>query len=169
MRQPALPDQPRTDSARLVVVEPSACPADELPCMAPGNRYLLPGQIYHLTHRCHDRKFLLRFGRDRDAYLFWLREALRRYGVTLLGYGVTCNHVHLVVHGTTAEAVSERSWQDPLSKSTAGDFTNYQGARQVRHTQRVGQFPWVTPAVPSPARKHILISVTARGSSYRDR
>ena len=75
--------------------------------MARANQYLLPGQVWHLTHRCHDRSFLLRFGRDRDAYLFWLREGLRRYAVTLLGYCVTCNHVHLVVYGAAEGAVSE--------------------------------------------------------------
>ena len=75
--------------------------------MARANRYLLPGQISHLTHRCHNRAFLLRFARDRDAYRFWLREALRRFPVTLLGYCVTSNHVHLIVQGATAEAVSE--------------------------------------------------------------
>jgi putative transposase len=29
--------------------------------MPRANRYLLPGQIAHLTHRCHNREFLLRF------------------------------------------------------------------------------------------------------------
>jgi putative transposase len=75
--------------------------------MARAKRYLLPGQISHLTHRCHHRAFLLRFARDRDVYLSWLREGLRRFPVTLLGYCVTSNHVHLIVHGATAEAVSE--------------------------------------------------------------
>ena len=75
--------------------------------MGRANRYLLPGQISHLTHRCHNREFLLRFARDRNAYLFWLREGLRRYPVTLLGYCITCNHVHLIVHGGATEAVSE--------------------------------------------------------------
>jgi len=36
--------------------------------------YLLNGYTYHLTQRCHDRQFLLRFGKDRDVYRDWLRE-----------------------------------------------------------------------------------------------
>jgi len=36
--------------------------------MPRANRYGLAGQICHLTHRCHNRAFLLQFGRDRDVY-----------------------------------------------------------------------------------------------------
>ena len=40
--------------------------------MPRANRYLLPGQIPHITHRCHNREFLLRFDRDRCVYRWWL-------------------------------------------------------------------------------------------------
>jgi hypothetical protein len=33
-----------------------------------GERYVVPGHIYQLTHRCHDRQFLLRFAKDRNGY-----------------------------------------------------------------------------------------------------
>lgn len=38
--------------------------------MPRANRHLhvLAGRTYHVTHRCHDRAFLLKFARDRDAY-----------------------------------------------------------------------------------------------------
>jgi hypothetical protein len=36
------------------------------PYMPRANRYILPGYIYHLTQRCHNRKFLLRFRLDRE-------------------------------------------------------------------------------------------------------
>ncbi|MHC1764682.1 MAG: response regulator [Verrucomicrobiia bacterium] len=39
------------------------------------NRYVLPGHVYHLIHRCHDRRFLLRFATDRNGYKPRLREA----------------------------------------------------------------------------------------------
>jgi REP element-mobilizing transposase RayT len=42
--------------------------------MPRANRYILPGRIYHLTHRCHDRQFLLRFAKDRDGYRQRLRD-----------------------------------------------------------------------------------------------
>jgi hypothetical protein len=51
--------------------------------MPRANRYIVPGQIYHLTHRCHNQAFLLRFGIDRESYRKWLREGLERHGVGL--------------------------------------------------------------------------------------
>jgi hypothetical protein len=33
--------------------------------MPRANRYFLPGHIWHITHRCHQKKFLLKFARDR--------------------------------------------------------------------------------------------------------
>ena len=37
--------------------------------MPRANRHLhvLPGRTYHVTHRCQDRAFQLKFARDRDA------------------------------------------------------------------------------------------------------
>ncbi|HOX06327.1 MAG TPA: hypothetical protein PK280_07995 [Planctomycetota bacterium] len=35
--------------------------------MPVANRYVLPGSACHLTHRCHDRKFLLRFKAHRQG------------------------------------------------------------------------------------------------------
>lgn len=65
--------------------------------MPRANRFHLPGYVWHLTHRCHDRRFLLRFARDRRAWIRWLFEARRRFGLCVLNYQATSNHVHLVV------------------------------------------------------------------------
>jgi len=65
--------------------------------MARAKRHYLPGQVWHLTHRCHKREFLLKFARDKRRYLQWLFEAKRRYGLTVLNYALTSNHVHLLV------------------------------------------------------------------------
>ena len=35
---------------------------------ARANRLRVAGGVFHLTHRCHNRAFLLKFARDRDAY-----------------------------------------------------------------------------------------------------
>ena len=32
--------------------------------MAKAKRHYLPGHIWHITHRCHKKEFLLRFARD---------------------------------------------------------------------------------------------------------
>jgi len=73
--------------------------------MPRADRYMLEGYAYHLTHRCHNRDFLLGFARDRDAYREWLRVGARRYNVPVFAYAITCNHVHLVVHVRDREAV----------------------------------------------------------------
>jgi len=55
------------------------------------------GGIFHITHRCHNRAFLLKFACDRDGYRAMLREQLKRFGVWLLDYCLTSNHVHLLI------------------------------------------------------------------------
>ena len=65
--------------------------------MARAKRHYVPGQIWHITHRCHKREFLLKFAKDRRRWLTWLFEARRRYGLVILDYTVTSNHIHLFV------------------------------------------------------------------------
>lgn len=65
--------------------------------MPRANRYFLAGHVWHITHRCHRRQFLLRFAKDRHAWVYWLYQARRRYGLCVLNYVVTSNHVHLLV------------------------------------------------------------------------
>lgn len=65
--------------------------------MPRANRHHLPGYVWHLTHRCHRKQFLLKFARDRQHWIDWLYEARRRYGLCVLDYTVTRNHVHLLV------------------------------------------------------------------------
>lgn len=65
--------------------------------MARAKRHYIPGQIWHITHRCHKRDFLLKFAKDRHRWLQWLYEARKRYELTILDYTVTSNHIHLLV------------------------------------------------------------------------
>jgi len=67
--------------------------------MARAKRHYIPGQIWHITHRCHKREFLLKFSKDRRRWLQWLYEAKKRYGLEILTYTVTSNHIHLLVIG----------------------------------------------------------------------
>lgn len=71
--------------------------------MPRANRYFLKGNIWHLTHRCHKKDFLLGFRRDRIRWLHWLYEAKKRFGVSILNYIVTCNHIHLLVKDNSGE------------------------------------------------------------------
>jgi len=65
--------------------------------MPRANRHYLPGYVWHITHRCHKKEFLLKFARDRRLWLQWLFEARKRHGLSVLNYMVTSNHIHLLV------------------------------------------------------------------------
>ena len=65
--------------------------------MPRANRSYTAGLIWHVTHRCHKKEFLLRFDCDRRRWRHWLYVAQRRYGLCILNYIVTSNHVHLLV------------------------------------------------------------------------
>lgn len=72
--------------------------------IARANRHYIPGCIWHITHRCHKKEFLLKFAHDRSRFVAWLREARKRFAVHILNYTVTSNHVHLLIkdHGDAA-------------------------------------------------------------------
>jgi putative transposase len=63
-------------------------------------RYFEAGFIWHITHRCHKKDFLLKFSIDRRRYVTWLYQAKIRYGLKVLNYMVTSNHIHLLVFNT---------------------------------------------------------------------
>lgn len=48
------------------------------------------GQV---TCRCHKRDLLLKFSRGRHRYLQWLYQARKKYGLTILNYMITSNHL----------------------------------------------------------------------------
>ena len=65
--------------------------------MPKANRYIVPGNIYHLTQRCHDCTFRFRLARDRNGYRARLREAVLETGLSLLTSNSTSHHVHWVI------------------------------------------------------------------------
>ena len=79
--------------------------------MARAQRHYIPGYIWHITQRCHKREFLLRFAKDRHRWMQWLFEAKRRYGLTILNYIVTSNHIHLLVKDTAGHCSISKSLQ----------------------------------------------------------
>ena len=65
--------------------------------MARAHRHYLPDMIWHLTHRCHERQFLLKFAGDRQAWIGWLFKSRKRLGISFLIYMVTSNPCSIVV------------------------------------------------------------------------
>ena len=65
--------------------------------MPRAHRYYLPGHVWHITHRCHQKEFFLKFTKDRRRWIAWLFEAKKRFGLSVLNYVVTSSHIHLLV------------------------------------------------------------------------
>ena len=79
-----------------------------------------------MTHRCHNRAFLLKFARDRDAYRAILREQLDNFEVWLLDYCVTSNHVHLLLD------TEDRFQISGLIRNAAGEHARAYNRRKRR-------------------------------------
>lgn len=119
----------------------------ELDRVPRAHRHHLPGHVWHITHRCHRKEFLLKFARDRRLWVRWLHEARRRYGLCVLDFVVTSNHIHLLVRdqgwgeiapsmqlvaGRTGQAYNHRKvrtgafWEDRYH-ATAGEAGEHLG------------------------------------------
>ena len=75
--------------------------------MPPANRHFLPGYVWHIMHRCHQKKFLLKSARERRRYLYWVFEAKKRLGLSVLDYRVTSNHIRLLVKDMGVNVIAE--------------------------------------------------------------
>ena len=79
--------------------------------MARSKRHCIQGYIWDSTHRWHKREFLLKFSKDRHRWLQWLYQARKRYGLAILNYMVTSNHIHLLVSDDGERDVIPNSMQ----------------------------------------------------------
>jgi len=61
------------------------------------SRNFQTGRTYHVTHRCHDRDFLLGKAVDRRQYMNLMWRARCEWDVSILSYILTSNHVHLLL------------------------------------------------------------------------
>ena len=103
--------------------------------MPRATRYIVEGYLYHLTHRCADGEFFLRFAKERDAYREWLRVGVNRYDVSVLGYAVTSNHTHVVCEVRDRLAVAN------MMKLAAGAVAQQRNLRKA-HEGSVWEHPY---------------------------
>ena len=96
--------------------------------MPRASRNYIPGYVWHITHRCHKKEFLLKFARDRQRWIAWLFEARKRFGLSILNYTVTSNHIHLLVRDNSARDIIPKSIQ-LVAGRTAQEF-NLRKARK---------------------------------------
>ncbi len=87
--------------------------------MARANRHYIPGYVWHLTHRCHQKEFLLKFARDRKRWTDWLFEARKRFNLSVLNYMVTGSK-------SFVEEVRRSLGVKSRGKSITGDNEQYQ-------------------------------------------
>ncbi len=71
------------------------------------NRIHIPGFLWHITHRCHKKEYLLKFEKDKKTWRSWLFEAKKRFGLKVLTYAVTSNHIHLLAVDSYKDVISK--------------------------------------------------------------
>lgn len=86
-----------------------------------GKLFFIPDIVWHVTHRCHNQNFLLKFIKDKKRWFYWLFQAKKKYGLTILNYAVTSNHIHLLVFADGKQWTIPRSIQ-LIASRTAIEF-----------------------------------------------
>lgn len=79
--------------------------------VARANRHYIPGHVWHLTHRCHERDFLFKFAKDRLRWMQWLYEARKKHHLSILNYMITSNHTYLLVCDNGSDEVIPKTVQ----------------------------------------------------------
>src|SRR5690349_4761542 len=87
-------------------------------------RVVIVDVAHHVTQRGNARQVILSSDADRVTYLELLREYSQLYDLSLLGYCLMSNHVHLIVVPHNAEALSRSL------KQAHGRYAAYWNARQ---------------------------------------
>jgi putative transposase len=98
--------------------------------MPRAKRIYLPNHAWHLTHRCHNKAFLLRSAHDRNFWMAKLKEAVNKFGLCVLNYMTTMNHVHLIVfdRDTSRKTMTVARSMHLAAGQTAEQY-NYRKAR----------------------------------------
>jgi putative transposase len=70
-------------------------------------RNWVKGGCYHITHRCLNKEFFIKFSKVRDVYCSELLEAQERFKLDILNYVITSNHIHLLVYCRDGEEIEK--------------------------------------------------------------
>ena len=78
-------------------------------------RVVVEGVPHHVTQRGNNRQDIFLADEDRHFYLKTLREKSEPFGLTILGYGLTTNHIHLIAiprhTDSRAKALGQTHWR----------------------------------------------------------
>jgi putative transposase len=92
--------------------------------MARLQRVVVVDVPHHVTQRGNARQVILSSPADRATYLELLREYAQLHSLSLLGYCLMSNHVHLIAIPHTADALSQSL------KQAHGRYASYWNAQQ---------------------------------------
>jgi putative transposase len=70
-------------------------------------RVVIPGCVHHVTQRGNHRQAVFFDEGERRVYLSILRRACVRHGITMIGYCLMGNHVHLLVMPQAENSLAE--------------------------------------------------------------
>ncbi len=82
-------------------------------------RVVAVGVPHHITQRGNGRQFILTSDAERTVYMDLLRQAAKLHSLTVLGYCLMSNHVHLVAIPEKAESLAH------AMKETHGRYATY--------------------------------------------
>lgn len=69
-------------------------------------RVVVPGVAHHVTHRGNNRQDVFFVEEDREQYLRILREQSSRHGLSLRGFCLMTNHIHLIAVPAGSESLA---------------------------------------------------------------
>ena len=118
--------------------------------MARARRSFHPDLVWHITHRCHKKEFLLKFQLDKLLWIRWMREAQRRFGLTVLNFMITSNHVHLMAMLRLRARAAAHALRTAAAEIAA----------------RTGSMPTGGGAGPSPISKSVQLVQSRVAQSY---
>ena len=90
------------------------------------NAKVATGQVWLITQRCHEKQFLLDSETERRRWVYWLFQARKLHGLSVLNYVVTSNHVHILVQDTGRFCL--RASMQLINKRTNNEFNRRRSA-----------------------------------------
>jgi REP-associated tyrosine transposase len=69
-------------------------------------RIIVPGLVYHVTHRGNRREAVFFDDEDRQYYCHWLDHCAQQHALKIYAYCLMKNHVHLVVEPQRAGSIA---------------------------------------------------------------
>ena len=132
--------------------------------MARMARVVAAGVPHHITQRGNNRQDIFLLDEDRRFYLDTLRERSQRHGLTLLGYCLMTNHVHLVAIPEAAQPAAKRPWPKPLPEQVRAIRAALADQPAPATPQQLAR---VFKRAPATRVEELLETLTALGQAYK--